>query len=471
MIPFVYILSIYLAINFLLLAFKPVRQAWHSYFTEILPLFFKDMFDAIKDYLEECKRGLSFKLIGELLVVVLLFIPVIVLISILLTVIPIFQYRDAIDIRKERIDKKNMIPSPAQWGANTNQTRIVFDSNLPLTPDINDVIYIENEYDPMVNEFILSHYDELRQQFGKRNFKFVYIPKLSNENISSEDIHYMFPYLSDNAEIKVDNIDMESFKQHVKDGVIAGPAMIHYLNEDCDSESYRFSYRPLVPNSTVSLADQFKWYIENVSNASGEHYRVVPPQGDEIADTCFNDGDVDSHNAYTYLFDDEDLDIVNEIKDRIHILRKKGYQLGMLRKLVEEKPTLSHLVVDKDFRILLPDYNNTEITMPPLPKAVFLLFIKHPEGIAFKQLSDYYPELLDIYKQVSNRVIEKNILNSIRDITDPTKNSINEKCTRIREAFLSKFDYAYAHHYYITGKRGEPKKITLPRELIELQAL
>lgn len=109
--------------------------------------------------------------------------------------------------------------------------------------------------------------------------------------------------------------------------------------------------------------------------------------------------------------------------------------------------------------------------MSPLPKAVFLLFVKHPEGIPFKQLSNYYPELLDIYKQVSNRVIEKNIQNSIRDITDPTKNSINEKCTRIREAFLSKFDYAYAHHYYITGKRGEPKKITLPQELIELQAL
>lgn len=460
------ILLSYILSNLLLLAFKPVRQGWREYFSVYnnFLYFWKDLVADIKNEKSLWKKSLMALLTIAASVFILLLIVV-------FTIIPILTYRNAIDIRNEKIEEKNSIPHPNQWGANTNQTRIVFDSDLPFTPDIDDVIYIENEYDHVVNEFIISHYDELQQRFRKKNFNFVYTPKLSNASVSSEDIHYMFPYLSNNAAIKIDNIDVESFKQHVKDGLIAGPAMIHYLDEDCDSESYRFSYRPLVPNSTVSLADQFKWYIENVSNASGEHYRVIPPQGDEIADACFNDGDVDSHNAYTYLFDDEDFNIVNEIKDRIHILRKKGYQLGMLRKLVEEKPTLSRLVVDKDFRILLPDYNNTEITMPPLPKAVFLLFIKHPEGIAFKQLSDYYPELLDIYKQVSNRVVEKNILNSIRDITDPTKNSINEKCTRIREAFLSKFDYAYAHNYYITGKRGEPKKITLPRELIELQAL
>ena len=143
----------------------------------------------------------------------------------------------------------------------------------------------------------------------------------------------------------------------------------------------------------------------------------------------------------------------------------------MLNGFIEEQPTLSRMVITKDYRIILPDYNNTEITMSPLPKAVYLLFLKHPEGIAFKQLHDYYDELLGIYKQISNRVIELNIKSSIRDITDPTKNSINEKCTRIREAFLKQFDYVYARHYFITGKRGEPKRITLPRELVDLQAL
>lgn len=191
-----------------------------------------------------------------------------------------------------------------------------------------------------------------------------------------------------------------------------------------------------------------------------------PKSEDDVADHYFNDG---SDNI---LFSDKSIDdLTVEIRQRILELRKRGVQLHLLHELVEEQPTLSRLVVDKDYRIFLPDYNNTEITMQPLPKAVFFLFLQHSEGIPFKQLDYYFPELLEIYKHVGNREIEENILHSIGDITDPTKNSINEKCSRIREAFLKHFDAAYAQYYYITGKRGEPKKITLPRELVDWQAL
>lgn len=164
-------------------------------------------------------------------------------------------------------------------------------------------------------------------------------------------------------------------------------------------------------------------------------------------------------------------DLTEEIRFRLLELRKRGVRLCQLQNLIDEQPALSRLVITSDFRILLPDFNNTEIIMSPLPKAVYLLFLKHPEGILFKELRNYYVELLDIYKQVSNRIIERNIAISIRDITDPTKNSINEKCARIREAFLKQLNGVQAEQYYITGKRGELKKITLPRELIDLQAL
>ena len=48
---------------------------------------------------------------------------------------------------------------------------------------------------------------------------------------------------------------------------------------------------------------------------------------------------------------------------------------------------------------------------------------------------------------------------SINDVTDPTKNAINEKCSRIREAFVKHFDEQIAKNYFITGTRSEPKKI------------
>lgn len=45
-------------------------------------------------------------------------------------------------------------------------------------------------------------------------------------------------------------------------------------------------------------------------------------------------------------------------------------------------------------------------------------------------------------------------------------NSINEKCARIRAAFIKEFDHHLAKYYVVTGERGEAKKITLPRDLV-----
>ena len=44
--------------------------------------------------------------------------------------------------------------------------------------------------------------------------------------------------------------------------------------------------------------------------------------------------------------------------------------------------------------------------------------------------------------------------------------TINEKCARIRKAFATILDGSIAEHYYIKGKRGSVKGITLPRELV-----
>ncbi len=60
-------------------------------------------------------------------------------------------------------------------------------------------------------------------------------------------------------------------------------------------------------------------------------------------------------------------------------------------------------------------------------------------------------------------IIEKN------NVTLQVKSwlKLNEKCARIREAFVGQFDEHFAKNYYIDGKRGEPKKISLPRELVK----
>ena len=368
---------------------------------------------------------------------------------------------------------ENANPLDKQLDNNTNQSFILFDLNLPFTPDVHDVIYVENEYAPAINGYIQEHYEEIQQQFLSKKASFIYLAKLCGQEVPKEVLHYMFPFLQQKSSFANGDLTIETLNSHILSGSIEGPALIHFVRMEAENpNNYYYTYRPLVADASIPLSEQFERYLKHLTfsyrGGSGTSFNALskPKNEDDVADHYFNNG---SDNI---LFADKSIDdLTIEIQQRIIELRKRGVQLYLLNELVEEQPTLSRLVITKDFRIILPDYNNMEITMMPLPKAVYLLFLKHPEGISFKQLRNYYTELLDIYKQISNRIIESNIESSIRDLTDPTKNSINEKCARIREAFLKQFDNAYAQHYYITGKRSEPKKITLPLELVDLQAL
>lgn len=347
------------------------------------------------------------------------------------------------------------------------QHTIYFDHSLPFTPSIYDVIYVEDEYNHVVNQYIQEHYEEIKQMFAAKELTFNYLPKICQLPVSQEVLQYMFPYLLSDTTYVSGRITMDDFKQYVCQGSIEGPALIHFIHTPfIEKDGYMFSYSPLVAESDVSMDDQLKSYLNHTS-----------PTGEIMACVAFQSPDEDTADLY-FVNCDHNLmacksteDLTEEIQVRIRELRRRGVQLHLIRDLIEEIPTLSRLVVDKEFRIFLPGYNNVEIVMSPLPKAVYLLFLKHPEGIPFKQLRDHYTELMDIYKQISNRVIEDNIEKSIRDITDPTKNSINEKCARIREAFLKQFDEVYAKFYYITGFRGKPKRILLPRGFVDLQAL
>ena len=142
---------------------------------------------------------------------------------------------------------------------------------------------------------------------------------------------------------------------------------------------------------------------------------------------------------------------------------KTIWRLGFHDDKLKHQIKFSRITITKDCSILLTDYDNREVKMEPITKVVYLLYLKHPEGIAFKHLPDFRKELADIYAKIRPLGLNDRVLKSIDDVTNPLLNSINEKCSRIKAAFLSEVDASLADHYYITGKSGEEKKITLPR--------
>ena len=157
--------------------------------------------------------------------------------------------------------------------------------------------------------------------------------------------------------------------------------------------------------------------------------------------------------------------LIAEVKEKVRMLKELGMSDGEIVSSLRISQSLKKLVISKNYRLFL-DEERKEVHMEPLVKAVYLLFLKHPEGIVFKDLPDYRMELADIYNKVRPWGLNERALQSIEDVTNPLLNSINEKCARIRKVFATILDSSVAEHYYIKGTRGKAKCISLPRELV-----
>ena len=144
---------------------------------------------------------------------------------------------------------------------------------------------------------------------------------------------------------------------------------------------------------------------------------------------------------------------------------KTIWRLGIRENKSKNAIKLSKLTISKDCTLFLSDYKK-EIKMEPIVKAIYLLFLRYPEGIAFKYLPDYRKELTDLYQKIKPFGLTERAIRSIEDVTNPLLNSINEKCSRVRAAFLPEIDPSLLEQYIITGKSGEVKRITLPRNLV-----
>ena len=303
---------------------------------------------------------------------------------------------------------------------------------------------------------LFENQPEIFEGWGKMiGFHIVYMPILIKRLKDKKVLQYRAPYLSD-TELKslaigndflLQYLENPTDKAKMKQGFIRTENI--YRAEDGKDKAINRFY-PLSSKSGEPLADQLHRIGKQIS---AEEYG----KGRYIEGKTLND----------YHEEDDDTgELIDEVKERIAKLRQRGISEYILEQLIHPDNRLSTLNITKEYRILLPDYQNMEIKMEPLTKAVYLLFLKHPEGIAFKYLPDYRQELAVIYNKLRPMGLSDKAMHSIEDVTNPLLNSINEKCARIRGAFVGEFDDYMARYYYIVGKRGEAKKITLSRDLV-----
>ena len=157
------------------------------------------------------------------------------------------------------------------------------------------------------------------------------------------------------------------------------------------------------------------------------------------------------------------------------LLKAIGVPLLEELRIEAAKGKLSKLVITEDYRFVLADYNQ-EVELQPVHKAVYLLFLAHPEGIEFKKLSEYREELTGYYMATAKMMDKEKIIEGVDHLVNRLDNAINEKCSRIKKAFLELMDEYRASYYIISSHTQKHiagrvwyerlKVITLPRELV-----
>lgn len=126
------------------------------------------------------------------------------------------------------------------------------------------------------------------------------------------------------------------------------------------------------------------------------------------------------------------------------------------------------LIIDRKGKILLPEYN-LEIKLTPLFKTLYLFFLSKPEGVTVSELSDHKEELISIYKKIRPSVSNEDAVARIDNLSHPLGDGFNPTRSHINRNIIKLLKEPLATFYIISGSAGNPYKIDLPRDLVDIR--
>lgn len=391
---------------------------------------------------------------------------------------------------------------------------------LPFEPEKRQVIYVENLYDEHINTLIRNNYQQIKWIFGRANLDFIYLPMFFNDEETKEKVLYYAPYLT--SEI-IEKAELRSsyllgYMSHQENREKITPSLLYFPQKD--NEDWIFQGQTIdIDGDEGSLIIQ--WFedtaagieeelSEEKSNRIRLHVRFDEDEDDGVLYRCDEDWENEEpqveYSSTPGLWDklgrglkkfgrpcleeeedtkttrepapssldeilDEDVrETLEELEKKIERLRLLGIPLDIIVAFVARYETISRLRITDDLRIFLPDYNNIEVKMPALYKAVYLLFIYHrKEGIVLQQLEKYHSELVMFYRKTKNtEQLTPRQLESINKLESSWDDdgSIYVVLSRIKKMFKNAIDEHLAKHYYIEGRPGHAYNIALNPELI-----
>jgi hypothetical protein len=373
--------------------------------------------------------------------------------------------------------------------------RIKLNANNFLPPEI--VYYFEPSFDNEINSYLFENYERINKSLIEKGMQFFYIPKLINQSELINDelidfVSYEFPDVfkgnddDKRALIKkaIQNVSNKNYSESLNLALgitdIDYPCFLHsvdYNDTEFEYRDFNYSVFNLLQEEGTTFEEKINNYLSAVDiSINNNQYRLIELDPED-PDSTFNKigqsvtDELSKAISAIKSLDNEKLVIASLVYIITNLKDSQPELCENLNKVLyntisNSNQPLSRLVIDEKQRIFLSDYDNLEILMTPLPKTLFIFMLRHPEGVLLKELYLHRKELIEIYCKIGNRLDMSAIQKSIYEMTDVRSNSINEKCSRIKEAFISKIDDSVARNYYITGTKSEPKSIILDRSLV-----
>jgi hypothetical protein len=355
------------------------------------------------------------------------------------------------------------------------------------------VFYFEGIDEPLVKQQIKKHYDKIYSSLNSKQIDFIF-PHLfldADETDFKKLTEYYFPIINTdhtaNNQVRKHLSSPKFFKELIGFEEINGACFIRSTKQPLgDGYEYRVYHLPNSDAKTIN--DSIDFYLLSVPSAVKIDSRPQFQYSNSRSTKRLKDDEPDG------IFSTEDMAISSrlqtEIEKELKLNSSNGaikMMLFMLKKMREfniptdsSMRTLiadlrdakvdapSSILITSTGKIILKEFKK-EIELTPLQKTVFIFFLLKQDGIMFKDLPKYKNDLFNIYSKISNRTSMQTIQKSVAELANPYSNSMSEKCSRIREAFMKCMDERLANHYCITGARNNPKRIELDRSLVEFE--
>jgi len=119
------------------------------------------------------------------------------------------------------------------------------------------------------------------------------------------------------------------------------------------------------------------------------------------------------------------------------------------------------LYIDKKYNIRMGVADGQILQLRPLVKTLFILFLRHPEGILLKQRDVFRAELEEIYGAISPNTDRDDVKVRVARLVDLEDNSFSEKASVLNARLEELLPEGIAGDYQIRGHNGCPRKIRL----------